>query len=336
MKALTWVKENLIEIKDINIPLLGDNEVLIKVKYVGICGSDITVMKGKHVSAKPPVVLGHEFSGVVEKTNSKNFIIGDKVVVEPLISCGRCEACVSGATHVCRHLKLFGIHEDGGLAEFVKIPESSIFKLPAEVTLLEGALIEPLSVAVHSIDMSRMKFGDNVLITGAGPIGILCGILAQNFGAGNVIITDISNFRLDIARKFGMISFNSKQVNDFRAFINNITDNCGVDICFECSGVQEAINQALELLAIKGILVQIGISKNNVGIDMKAIAYKEQKIVGVRVYAKGDFKRAINFVASKKENLPEIVTNIIKFKNTVEAFKLSEEIEGSLKILIEL
>jgi (R,R)-butanediol dehydrogenase / meso-butanediol dehydrogenase / diacetyl reductase len=336
MKALIWIKENLIEIRDIRVPHIRDNEVLIKVKYAGICGSDITVMKGKHISAKPPVILGHEFSGVVEKSNSKNFKIGDKVVVEPLIYCGKCEACNSGSTHVCRHLKLYGIHKNGGFAEFVKIPDGSIYKLPDEVTLLEGALVEPLSVAIHSIDMSGMKVGDNVLIAGAGPIGILCGILAQNFGANNVIITDISNFRLDIARKFGMISFNSKEANDFRALINNITDNCGVDICFECSGVPEVISQSLGFLAIKGTLVQVGIGKNNVEVDMKTIAYEEQRIVGVRVYAKGDFNRAINFVASKKENLQEIVTNIIKFEDILEAFKLSENTGESLKILIEL
>lgn len=336
MKALTWIKENLIEIKDIEVPRIKDNEILIKVKYAGICGSDITVLKGKHISAKPPVVLGHEFSGVVEKSNSKDFNIEDKVVVEPLISCGRCEACISGSTHVCKYLKLYGIHKDGGFAEFVIIPDNSVYKLPDGVTLLEGALVEPLSVAIHSLEMSGMKLGDNVLVTGAGPIGILCGILARNFGANNVIITDISNFRLDIARKFGMTSFNSKQANDFKTFINNITDNCGTDICFECSGVQEAINQALKVLAIKGTLVQVGIAKNNVEIDMKTIAYKEQRVVGVRVYAKGDFKRAINFIASKKENLPEIVTKIIKFKDILEAFKLSEKTGESLKILIEM
>jgi len=336
MKTLTWINENLIEIKDISIPQLGDNEVLIKVRYAGICGSDITVMKGKHISAKPPVILGHEFSGVVKKSNSKNFKIGDKVVVEPLIYCGKCEACNSGATHVCRYLKLYGIHKDGGFAEFVKIPDSSIYILPDDVTLIEGALVEPLAVAIHSLRMSGMKLGDNVLITGAGPIGILCGILARNFGANNVIITDISNFRLEIARKFSMTSFNSKQANNFKTFINNFTDNCGADICFECSGIQEAINQALEVLAIKGTLVQVGIGKNNVEIDMKNIAYKEQRIVGVRVYAKGDFKRAINFIAGKKENLPEIVTDIIKFKDILEAFKLSEKTGESLKILIEM
>jgi len=336
MKNLNWIKENLIEIKDTNIPQLGDNEVLIKVKYAGICNSDITVIKGKHISAKPPVILGHEFSGVVEKSNSKNFNSGDKVVVEPLESCGKCEACVSGSTHVCRYLKLYGIHKDGGFAEFVKIPDSLIYRLPDDISLLEGALVEPLSVAIHSLEISEMKFGDNVLISGAGPIGILCGILARNFGANNVIITDIYNFRLNIARKFGMISFNSKQNNDFRAFINNITDNRGADICFECSGVQEAINQALDLLAIKGTLVQVGIGKNNVEIDMKTITYKEQKIIGTRVYAKGDFNKAIDFMASKKENLREIVTNIIKFKDILEAFKLSEKTEESLKILIEL
>lgn len=336
MKALIWLKENSLKIMNVKIPNIDFNEVLIKVKYAGICGSDITVLEGKHISAKPPVILGHEFSGVIEKTNSKKFRVRDRVVVEPLISCGECYACISGSTHICKNLKLIGIHQDGGFAEFVKVPENTIFKLPKELSLIEGVLVEPLSVAIHSIDMSEMKFGDNVLVTGAGPIGILCGILARHFGANRVIITDISEFRLSIAKRFGMICFNPIKNDSLYTFINEITNACGINTVFECTGLPKVVESALQCLAIKGTLVQVGIGKKNINIDMRPIAYKEQKIVGVRIYAQGDFQRSINFLANKKGNLLEIVTQTFKLQNIKEAFELSKNKEKSLKVLIEV
>jgi len=264
MKAAIWVKENLMVLEESEIPQITENEVLIKVAYTGICGSDITVLHGKHISAKPPVILGHEFSGVVEKSESPDFKKGDRVVVEPLISCGKCRACISGLTHVCENLQLIGIHQDGSFAEFVKVPGEKIFKLYENIDLMEAAIVEPLSVAVHSINMGKMKFGDNVLITGAGAIGILCGILAINYGANNVIITDLSKFRLGIAKKFGLITFNPSEDGDLISFVNKLTDNNGVDIVFECAGLPETIELSLQCLAIRGVLVQVGISKKMV------------------------------------------------------------------------
>lgn len=334
MKAAIWTEENSIVLEEREIPEINENEVLIKVAYTGICGSDFTVLHGKHISAKPPIILGHEFSGVIEKSLSPDFQKGDRVVVEPLISCGKCRACIYGLNHVCTNLQLIGIHKNGSFAAFVKAHRNNVFRIPKNIDLMEATLVEPLSVAVHSINMSGIKFGDNVLITGAGVIGIFCGIAALSCGANNVIITDLSKFRLDIAKKFGLITFNPTKDGDFLNFINKLTDKNGVDIVFECTGSPNIIEFSLQCLAIRGTLVQVGISKKPIEADFRSVAYKEHKIIGVRAYAKGDFKTSINFIASKKIDLSPIITKIFDLNTINEAFKMAENKEMALKILI--
>ena len=172
MKAVFFTGKNEIEVRDTKVPQIGQEEVLINVKFAGICGTDLSIMAGKHPRARPPLIMGHEFSGVIETAGGdvRNLKPGDKVVAEPLISCGTCFACRSGYGYVCQNLGLYGIDAPGAFAEYIALPAGKVFKLPETFDLKKAALIEPLAVAVHAVRLSSLKVTDAVCVLGAGPI----------------------------------------------------------------------------------------------------------------------------------------------------------------------
>ncbi len=335
MKAAIWKSINNIVIEEIDIPEIENGEVLIKVAYAGICGSDITILNGKHVTARPPVILGHEFSGIIEESRSMHLKKGDKVVVEPLIPCGICKSCKEGNFHVCSDLKLLGIHENGAFAEYVKADANKTFKIPDNIQLLDAAMIEPFSVALHGIDSSHMKIGDSVLVVGAGPVGIFTGLLALYHGARKVIISEVSDFRYNFIKKLGFLPFNSAKNGDLSKYIVENTDNNGTDIAFECGGTASSVKACLSSLGIKGKLIQIGIPKELVETDYRNIAYKEQEIIGVRVYSSGVFMRAINFLSEKNLILKDFATDIFGIDDIVTAFEYATDKNRCLKVLIK-
>jgi len=190
-----------VEIVEKGLPEIKEGEALISVKVCGICGSDLHVYRGKHPFVKEPRVPGHEFSGVVAEGDI--YSRGEAVTVEPLIPCDKCDLCIRGEYNVCRNLKVIGIHVDGAMAEYVKVPEDRIYKLPKGVSFKEGALIEPLAVAVHIVRRAKVSLNDDVLILGAGPIGLLVLQVAKLLGVRRIFITDVVDYRLDLAEKLG-------------------------------------------------------------------------------------------------------------------------------------
>ena len=176
MKAIVWTDIDKIEIRDVPLPEPKENEAIIKVGCTSICGSDLTIISGKHPRARKPLVLGHEFMGTVfsfAKGASKGFSIGQRVVVEPLLSCKVCKQCKSGNEHVCKNLKLIGVETDGGFAEYVRAPIDKIYPIDDSVTDEEAAIIEPLAVAVHAVNYAKLEKNNTIAIIGAGPIGLL-------------------------------------------------------------------------------------------------------------------------------------------------------------------
>jgi len=336
MKAAVWESVNNIRVQETGVPKITNGEVLVKVAYAGICGSDNTILSGKHVTARPPVILGHEFSGIIAESKSIYFKKGDRVTVEPLISCGKCKSCIEGNYHVCSNLKLLGVHENGAFADYVKAGEMKTFKIPDNMSLVEAAMIEPFSVALHSIDASHLKIGDRVLVVGAGPIGAIIGLLASNCGAGKVMISELSEFRLNSAKKSGLLTFNASDNESLYEFIMDNTDNNGVDVAFECGGTKSSVKACLEGIGIKGKLIQVGLPKELVETDYRNMVYREQEIIGIRVYREGTFMRAIQFLSEKNILLQDLVSDVFKLENIMEAFELANDKNNSLKVLIEL
>lgn len=228
MKAALLKKWNEMEVKEIEKPQLHEGHALIKMRYAGVCGSDITVYTGKHPTATAPVVIGHEIFGTIEDIRGKSeFKKGDRVTVEPLISCGECEACRKGYKHVCKNLKLLGIHENGGYAEYTQASNEKLVKVPDTLSDELAALSEPFAVGYHVCSRAGVGKGKSVLVIGAGPIGLVVALSAQHFG-GDVVVSEVNAKRLAVAEKLGINTVDPTK-KDIPAILGEYTSGNGFD-----------------------------------------------------------------------------------------------------------
>ncbi len=326
MKTLVYEGPKKVAVHDdYAIPELKSGEVRIKVTYCGICGSDIGIFLGTHPRAKAPLVLGHEFIGVIDdmKDCKGNFKVGDRVSAYPLLSCGECFACKTGIPHVCQSLKLIGIDCDGGIAEYVNCSEDVIFKIEDEVSDKAAAVIEPLAVVLRSLHQAKFQAYDSTVVVGAGPIGILTGILLKYSGASQVIISDVDEARLALCRELGMDAVNVKET-DLVAYVNEKTKGVGVDIVFECSGAAPAAMQCVDLCRIHGTICMTGVHKYPHEVNLRDLNFKEQTMVGTRVYTLREFEQAVEMTKDPvfAAALEKTVTNIVPIDESDKVFDM--------------
>lgn len=336
MKALVYMGPKNVVVEERNIP---DNKdcALIKVSYAGICGSDIGIVSGKHPRAKAPLVLGHEFVGVVEsiKENECGIKKGDRVVTYPLIVCGKCLACRTGNEHVCNSLGLIGIDVDGGMAEYASVPIEKLYKVPEGLEDDVATLIEPLAVIVHAINEIGVKFGDVVVVTGAGPIGLLTGLALRDAGASDVYFTEMDDFRLSMCKEFGFKAIDIKN-SDAISVIRQNTNNEGADIIIEASGVPKAALDMTEMVRAKGRILMLSVHKQPDPVDLRQINFKEITVLGSRVYTRNDFQYATQYALKIKEDLAKLISHRVPLKNGDEAFRIVDDRNvNKLKILID-
>ncbi len=337
MKAVSYQAKDLVAVIDKPIPQLRDDKVLIKVAYAGICGSDLGIVAGKHPRATAPLVMGHEFSGVIAelpKNTRSNLNVGDRVTAYPLISCGECYVCKMGLPHVCRDLKLLGIDTDGAFAEYVLAAENTVFKIPASLTSMEGALIEPLAVCIHAARMSRLQIGDTVVVTGAGPIGLLMAMVAQAAGAARVIMTEVAPVRIANAQKMGFTVLNAAG-EELVEQVMVLTKGRGGDIVFEATGHPSVAPYLLELVRIRGQIVHVGIFKQPVPIDLRAVNFHEVDLIGARVYTLEDYGQTISLAAQQKFDLKPIITQLLPLDQAVNGFESAKK-ATALKTMFEI
>ena len=322
-----------VEIVEKGLPEIKEGEALISVKVCGICGSDLHVYRGKHPFVKEPRVPGHEFSGVVAEGDI--YSRGEAVTVEPLIPCDKCDLCIRGEYNVCRNLKVIGIHVDGAMAEYVKVPEDRIYKLPKGVSFKEGALIEPLAVAVHIVRRAKVSLNDDVLILGAGPIGLLVLQVAKLLGVRRIFITDVVDYRLDLAEKLGADYTINASVDSVEEVVYKATNGLGVDIAIEVAGVPNTPLQAVKLTKPHGRVVIVGFFEEpRVPMDMTEIVAKELEIFGSRVYWH-DFKTAIDLVARRVINVKRIITHSFPLEDVAKAFEVADKkLYNAVKVLV--
>jgi len=343
MKAAVLTQWEKFEMKDVPIPETGAEECLIKVKYVGICGSDLHIYKGHHPTAKAPVIPGHEFVGVVEKINSskRNDIKpGDRVVVEPLISCGVCEACMEGNWHVCRNLKLLGIHVNGGFAEYVRVSADKVIKVDESVPDRIAALTEPFAVGFHVNQRAGVKNGDSVLVIGAGPIGLVVGMTAKASGASRVVYSEINNDRINQVRSFGFSDIINPITENALARSNELTDNAGFDVVFEVSGSQPGLLFATQACKIRGTIVPVGFPGKIPEFNILQCIFKELSVIGSRVYTFQDFKKTVkmleNIVNNNTYDLDKLISDVFRLEDLEKALAIMEVGSNTGKILIEM
>lgn len=322
------------------IPLLGEKEVLIKVKICGVCGSDVHSYKGKHPFVHPPIVLGHEFSGVIHQigTRVNSFSPGDRVIVEPNIVCGKCYNCLHGRYNICTNLKVVGcVGYDGAFAEYVAVPEKKVLRLPGNISFEEAALVEPVAVAVHAVRKAKQKINDVVVILGAGTIGLLVMQVAKLAGAGKVIVTDVLDYRLKKAGELGADRLVNPASQDLIKIIQEKYGRNEVDLIYDCVGIEETISQAIQI-ARKGIRIMvIGVPEERIEVDLSLIQDRELEIVGSLMYVREDFKAAIDFIQKERLKVKPLVTHHFKLKDVDKAFHLiTEEKKEVLKVLIDV
>jgi len=332
MLAARYLGPMRVEAVRVPVPQIADEEALVKVSTCGFCGSDISIVAGTHPRAKAPLTIGHEFCGTIVEIRSTrtDLAVGDLVTSYPLISCGRCFVCRTGNSHVCRLLKLFGFDVDGGMAEFVKLPVSSLLKLPQGLPPVRGAMVEPLAVAVHGVSRAPIQGATTAVVIGAGTIGILTALVARSRGISQVMICDILPSRLKLAAELGLRTVAAGE--DLKELTNAVTDGNGVDIVFECAGAPDTARDMTALVRCRGTIVNIGVFKKPVAVDMQAVNFKELSIVGSRVYAREDFQQA----AAMSEQIPlhRIVTHSFVLGDVRAAFECSQRGEGACKVII--
>ncbi|WP_320121815.1 zinc-binding dehydrogenase [uncultured Sphaerochaeta sp.] len=341
MKALYYVGEKKMELREIPTPVPNESEYLIQVKSNGICGSDFEGYMGKTGRRTPPMIMGHEFSGVVAQApKGGKFQEGQKVVVFPKPYCGVCEFCKKGMVNVCPEGICMGVLDvDGSMCEYVTIEEK--YLLPFDgISFNEAAFTEPLAVAyrsVYKISDAELAEADYTLIIGAGTIGLMALALLKYRGAKNVIVSDATDFRLGIAKELGADYLVNPRTQDFLAEITTITSGKMIDFSIEAVGIAPTAKNSLECLKIGGTAIWIGNAQKIIEVNMQNIVTKELKIKGNYVYDLDGFADSLRLLSERKINIKPLITHSYKLEDGVQAFKdLENNREGKmLKVMLE-
>ncbi|MCA1808945.1 MAG: zinc-binding dehydrogenase [Kiritimatiellia bacterium] len=293
MQALVYTAPNQLILEERPTPKPAAGEALIRIHYAGICGTDMAIVHGAHPRARPPLIPGHEFAGEIVEINTgdsrTDLRVGQRVALFPLLWCGKCRACRAGDPHVCRTLRLIGIDRDGGFAEYAAIPLDHLVGLPADCDYRRGALLEPLAVGVHAVEMAGAAPSDFTVVLGAGPIGIMTCQALRQAGCDNFILSDINPLRLARARAMHLPTLPLDQLEEH---VVQASDGEGADLVLECAGAPPAIMQTTTLLRPRGKAVIVSVHKQHPPVDLRSLNFKEITMIGARVYTRANFDSA--------------------------------------------
>jgi 2-desacetyl-2-hydroxyethyl bacteriochlorophyllide A dehydrogenase len=335
MRAGVYLEKEKVAVQDWPQPEPGPGEVLVRVRYAGICGTDLMVYSGKHPRVVPPRVLGHEVFGAVAEARppaDATWKPGARVAIYPLISCGRCAPCREGHAHVCEKLGLIGIDADGGFAEYVKAQPDQLFAVPDAVSDDAAALIEPLSVAVHVVRRSGFRPGDTALVVGGGPIGNLIAQVVRASGARVTIVSEVKLRRRELAEKLGLATLNPARGN-LKDQLRALTGEADVDRVFEASGAPAAYRDAVDAVKVRGEITFAGLPKSPPEVDVLGIVFKEIRASSGRVYERRDYQAAISLLERRAVEVEPLITDRLGLEQADLGFQKMRDAETSLKIL---
>jgi L-iditol 2-dehydrogenase len=337
MRAAVVTATGCVNIQDVETPAIKDDEVLIKVKTVGVCGSDLHVFEGTHAFRKPPVVLGHEVAGDIVKLGKdvKKFKLGDRVTVEPHLGCGVCEFCKQGLVNICNNKSAPGTAGwTGTFVEYFNAPEKTLYKLDDKVSYEEGALIEPLAVAVHALARSSVKERDCLVILGAGTIGLLVLVVARQMGFKTVICTDTAPFNREMSLKLGAAAALNPMSDDVIARTKELTNGRGADLAIVAAGADGILDQASACVRKRGEIGLVAMITKKIPFYCYSVVFNEQNIYGAMTYETRDFVKAVELVNGGLD-LSAFVTQKRSLGQSQEALEiLSQKKENVIKVIV--
>lgn len=340
MKQAVMTSPGMIEYHDVPVPgELKENEVLLRIQKIGVCGSDIHVYHGKHPATPYPVVQGHEFSAVVEAVGKsvKNIPPGMRATGRPQLVCGVCAPCKRGQYNVCQKLKVQGFQAPGVAQELFIFPEDRVVVFPDSVSFNYGAMIEPVAVAAHSTGRCSSLQGKNIVVTGAGTIGNLVAQFAKARGARKVLITDISDYRLNKAKECGIDGVVNVVKDSFEKKVKEFFGEEGFQVGFEAAGVQASLDVLLQYIEKGSEIVILGVYAENPLINMYYLGEHELTVIGSMMYRHEDYLEAVDAVAAKKIHLNPLITNHFPFEKYDDAYQFIEkQKDKTMKVIIDL
>lgn len=311
MKALVYEGPWQMPLRQIDAPVAEANEVIVAVQASGVCGSDVHGFTGSTGRRTPGIVMGHEFTGAITSAGAavSAFNAGDRVVVQPLTTCGVCAMCRAGRPNVCLNRGLIGMNTNGAYAEAVRVPQQQLYRLPDNVSWEHGSLVEPLSVALHAVNLTPLNLMDTVVIVGAGTIGLLALLAAKLKGAGRIIVTDRIPHRLELATQLGADLVINVAEQDPLAVVREATDGAGAHAAIEAVGISPTVQQALALTRIGGHVTWIGNSAPEVTLNMQQVVTREITIRGTYGYNQ-EFPQAIAALATGRIDVAPLIERV--------------------------
>ena len=319
MKTLTCIRPGAFEYSEIDMPVKEPGKSILKVERIGICGTDLHAFEGTQPFFNYPRILGHELALSIVETKAPGFLVGEMVTIIPYFNCGHCIACKMGKPNCCVEISVFGVHIDGGMCEYILVPNEALIHgkglCPDEL-----ALIEPLAIGAHAVRRANVQPNENVLIIGAGPIGI--GIIEfANIAGANVIVLDINEFRLDFCKKqFSTASIINSVKENAMERIKELTKSDMPTVVFDATGNLSAINQGINYLAHGGRYVLVGLQKETISISHPEFHKREATLMSSRNATKSDFEQVILSIKDGRVHPLNYITNRIPFDDVASVF----------------
>ncbi|MCL6548443.1 MAG: NAD(P)-dependent alcohol dehydrogenase [Alicyclobacillus sp.] len=341
MRAAVLERTFQVEIRELPVPELGPHEVLVKVMAVGVCGSDVHYYEHGRIGdfvVEKPIILGHECAGVVAAVGSQVTRVkpGDRVAVEPGVTCGRCDACKAGRYNLCPKVEFLASPPvDGAFVQYLKHPADLLFPIPDELSFEEAALVEPFSVGIHACKRAGVQAGARVAVMGMGPVGLLTVVAARAFGASEVYVTDLEPIRLEAAKRLGATAAINVKERDAAEAVRELTGGEGADVAIETAGNPRALQSALASLRRGGRLAIVGLpAQDEIGLNVPFISSYEVDIFGIFRYA-NTYPQGIRFLASGQYDVKSLITDRYPLEQAKDALERARTNKsGSLKVMV--
>ena len=341
MKALVLTEYKHLEYKDVPDPTIGPNEVLIRVKACAICGSDVHGYDGSSGRRIPPIIMGHEAAGVIEAAGAdvKSFGTGDRVTFDSTLYCRNCGPCTNGLINLCTNRRVFGVScedykKDGAMAEYIVVPEYILYRLADNISFEEASVVEPLTVAMHAINRTRLFPGDSVIVIGCGTIGQLVIKILNIMGCGSITAVDVDSGKLQMALQNGADSIINSNNEDAVVRALELTAGKGMDAAFEAVGISDTIGIAIGSVKKGGELTLLGNIQKNVNFPLQRVVTNEIRI-NASCASAGEYAACLKLIETGKISLKEIISKTVPLSEGGEWFeKLHQGLPGVIKVVL--